>query len=68
MYKEELALNNIQRLLCHKTQPNLKSLIFLSIKKTFKIKSKALKSGWQNGIKPKTNEVYLFPSLVAVSQ
>ena len=22
MYKEDLALNNLQRLVCHKTQPN----------------------------------------------
>ena len=22
MYKEDLALNNLQRLICHKTQPN----------------------------------------------
>ena len=22
MYKDDLALNNLQRLLCHKTQPN----------------------------------------------
>ena len=31
MYKEDLALNNLQWLICHKTQPNLnkKVLIFL---------------------------------------
>ena len=29
MYKEELALNNQQWLICHKTQPNTKQLIQL---------------------------------------
>ncbi len=29
MYKEDLALNNLQRLICHKTKPNqTKSYIF----------------------------------------
>ena len=30
MYKEDLALNNQQRLICHKTKPNQINQVFLS--------------------------------------
>ena len=29
MYKENLALNNLQRLICHKTQPNPIYLMYM---------------------------------------
>ena len=29
MYKEDLALNNLQRLMCHKTKPNPIYLIYM---------------------------------------
>ena len=29
MYKEDLALNNLQWLICHKTQPNFIHLIYI---------------------------------------
>ena len=31
MYKEDLALNNLQWLICHKTQPNLKCNLYTGL-------------------------------------
>ena len=31
MYKEDLALNNLQWLICHKTQPNLLSIKLITL-------------------------------------
>ena len=57
MYKEDSALNNLQWLICHKTQPN--QIIYIQYIRIKKIRHKITYNGWY-AIKPNQTKSYIF--------